>query len=311
MISRYIKYFDLFSFILVSILSCIGLMFVFSATYTSNQPYSIFFKKQLFGIISGFFIYIIFFLIDYRKLSKLGYFAYLGVMILLVFTLLIGSIGGLGGRRWISLGIIKFQPSELAKLFFPAYFVENLERLDNSPNYTVEQFLPIFCMLIFSFLLIAKQPDLGTALIVFLSGLGLLWFSGMSKKFFIFLFIVSFICVSIFWKVLKPYQKQRVSVFFGAGEMKKERYQIEQAKIAIGSGGFLGQGFLQGTQNKLNSLSESRTDCIFAVVCEEFGFLGAFILLIIYNLLFMRLLYMIFQIQSFFAQIFAMGLLIQ
>ncbi len=93
----------------------------------------------------------------------------------------------------------------------------------------------------------------------------------------------------VIWHMLKPYQKTRVTVFLGQGKTHKERYQIEQAKIAIGSGGLSGKGFLQGTQNKLRFIPEGRTDFIFAVLCEELGFIGAFLVIILYIILFIRL----------------------
>src|SRR5438105_5167161 len=116
----------------------------------------------------------------------------------------------------------------------------------------------------------------------------MLWLTGINKKFFYISFLTGLLCAPLLWHMLKPYQRQRIMVFLGEGDAQKERYQLEQAKIAIGSGGLLGKGFLQGTQNKFLFLPESRTDFIFAVICEEWGFIGALMLLLLFLLLFFR-----------------------
>ena len=111
------------------------------------------------------------------------------------------------------------------------------------------------------------------------------------------------------WSVLKPYQKQRILVFLGEGSNKKERYQLEQSKIAIGSGGLTGKGLLKGTQNKLAFLPEDHTDFIFSVICEEWGFTGALIILLLFCLLFGRIIFITMQITNLFEQIISLGLL--
>jgi rod shape determining protein RodA len=306
---RYLHSFDWISFIVMLLLSLIGLLFVFSATYKPEVPFSLFFKKQLFGVLSGLCIYAYCCLLDYRTLERYGYFLYFATMGLLAFTLIKGSIG-MGAQRWINLGFIKFQPSELAKLFFPAFFSYYLYTEKDILSLSITEFMPILGILGFSFLLIAKQPDLGTALLILFSGSTLLWLTGINKKYFLWALACAALTAPILFKCLKPYQRQRIEVFFGAGDKKKERYQLEQSRIAIGSGGLWGKGFLNGTQNKLMFLPESRTDCIFAVVCEECGFLGALILILLYSILFIRSFYVISTIKNFFAQLLASGLII-
>lgn len=306
---RYLRYFDWLSLGIIIFLSCIGLLFVFSATYKINQPYSLFFKKQAFGIISGFFIYFIFCFIDFRTLYRWGYFFYYILIGLLIFTLIKGSIG-MGGQRWINLFLFKFQPSELAKLLLPAYITYYCYTQKNFPHLTLNHFIPILITLFISFFLILKQPDLGTATIILISGLTLVWLAGITHKFFIIGALIFCITAPLTWNFLKPYQKQRIMVFLGQGELHKERYQIEQSKIAIGSGGITGKGFLQGTQNKLMFLPESRTDFIFSVIAEEFGFLGTLALLILFCTLFLRIFYIIISIKNSSAQLLATGLTI-
>ena len=306
---RYIKNFDWTIFFLIIALSLIGLMFVFSATYKPEMPYSTFFKKQLFGVISGFLIYFLCCTIDYRMALRWGYLCYITIIALLVFTLIKGSIG-MGGQRWIDIGFIKFQPSEFAKLFFPAfityYFYAHRDYFEN----TWYDFIPILIPLGISTILVLKQPDLGTAIVLFTSGLITLWLAGLNKKFFIYGGLCALLGAPVMWYMLKPYQKARIMVFLGQGQKTKERYQIEQAKIAIGSGGLTGKGFLLGTQNKLRFLPEGRTDFIFAVLCEEAGFIGAFIILALYVILFLHLFTITQTIKPPDTKLFAAGLIL-
>lgn len=306
--SRSLRYFDWVSFFLTLIISTIGLLFVFSATYKPEAPYSTFFYKQLTGLGCSLIIYIACVCIDYRTLERWSSFLYYCIIGLLCFTLFKGSIG-MGAQRWISLGIFKFQPSELAKLFFPPFVTVYLLNL-HTKHPSFSQFIPLLGILTLSTFLVLKQPDLGTALILFFSGFILFWLAGLSKKFYLWFFIICSCSAPLLWHYLKPYQKQRIAVFLGYGDSKKERYQIEQSHIAVGSGGMWGKGFLQGTQNKLQFLPESRTDFIFSVLCEETGFIGALCILILYFLLFARLIYVTMQIHAHTAQLLASGLII-
>ncbi|KKP29215.1 MAG: Cell shape-determining protein RodA [candidate division TM6 bacterium GW2011_GWF2_30_66] len=301
--------FDWTTLFLIIGIALFGLLFIFSATYKPDVTFSTYFKKQLLGIISGIFLYAFFSMIDHRQLMRFGYFLYFLIMGLLAFTIVKGSVA-MGGQRWVNLVFIKFQPSEMAKLLFPAFVAYFLSTQRDDFDFKFKDFLPTLIVLAISFLLILKQPDLGTALIILFSGAIILWIAGIGKKFFIVIAAISIIMAPIGWKVLKDYQKKRILVFIGQGESRKERYQIEQSQIAIGSGGLFGKGFLQGTQNKLSFLPESRTDFIFSVVCEELGFLGALILISLYILLFIRLFMILVRIDSPFIKIFALGIVL-
>ncbi|NBQ43594.1 MAG: rod shape-determining protein RodA [Mycobacteriaceae bacterium] len=305
---RYFLYFDWISFFLMLAITSIGLMFVYSSTSTELTPYSSFFKKQLYGFCAALGIYFFFCIKDYRTLCRAGYFIYFLIIILLIFTLFKGKIG-MGAQRWIDLKLFKFQPSEVAKLFFPAFLTYFLYSENDVPVYNMDHFAPLLCILLLSSVLILKQPDLGTAIIFFASGILMLWLAGIGKRFFRWGLIIFIFCAPISWHFLKPYQKQRVMVFLGEGQGHKERYHIEQSKIAIGSGGVFGKGFTKGTQNKLLFLPESRTDFIFSVLCEEWGLVGALVLLLLYLLLFLRILYQINLVPTFFARLLATGLL--
>lgn len=238
-----------------------------------------------------------------------GYFAYFAVVGLLVFTIIKGSIG-MGAQRWVDLGFFKIQPSELCKLLFPAYATYYFYTEKDTLSFSFTQFLPALSVLLISFILILKQPDLGTALVLLFSGLIIIWLAGIHKRFFIYGGIFLLITAPLSWHMLKPYQKQRVMVFFGQGDSRKERYQIEQSQIAIGSGGILGKGLLKGTQNKLQFLPESRTDFIFSVIAEETGLAGALFIIFLFTVLFFQLLWVALSIKSPFVQLLALGLIL-
>lgn len=289
------------------IIAVIGLIFIYSTTHTVAYPYSLFFKKQLFGTVTGIMIFFLFAHIDYRMLINAGRIGYFLVLFLLIITLIKGN-AVMGGRRWLSGFFFKIQPSELTKLLFPAYFSHYMMSFDETADFYF--FIPVITVLAISFFLIAAQPDLGTALILGFSGFLLLWFAYVPRIFFITLFVCIMISSPIAWYLLKPYQKKRVAVFFGTQESEKDRYQLEQSIIAIGSGGMSGKGLFAGTQNRFHFLPESRTDFIFAVLCEETGFVGALCLLLLYLLLLMRAWYLLFLVPRFYAQLCALGLLL-
>lgn len=304
---RYLCYFDWISLSIVVLLSMISLCFIFSTT-CKTDVISLFLKKQFFGITTGIIIYFICSFIDYRTICRTGYWLYWCTILLLIFTLFKGSVG-MGAQRWVNLGFIKFQSSDLAKLFFPMfityYFLHDAQQTEPTPKtYGV----PIAIILL-SFLLILKQPDLGTALILLGSGSIMLWFMGLPLRFFMYAGLFVLVTTPMSWHFLKPYQKNRILVFIGQGDRNKERYQIEQSKIAVGSGGLWGKGIGQGTQNKLSFLPESRTDFIFSVICEELGFFGAIFVIILYIILFLQIFRLIMTISSIFPQLMCLGLL--
>jgi rod shape determining protein RodA len=302
--------FDYITFILMLLLAACGLLFIFSATYNPEKPFSSFFIKQCIGICSGIIIYFLCLIPDYRSIMRWGHIAYFGVIFLLICTLIKGSIG-MGGKRWLDLMFFKFQPSELAKCLLPAYIINYLHLYKKTVIYSFTFFVPLLAMIGLSFILIQKQPDLGTALIVLCSSLILCWLAGLHRNFFIYSALIIGITAPLIWTcVLRDYQKNRIIVFFGQGNQYKEGYQIEQASIAIGSGGLWGKGLFNGTQNRLRFLPESRTDFIFAVLCEELGLFGALAILTCYLLLFLRAFLLIQTLKDVYAQLFATGLLL-
>ncbi len=209
----------------------------------------------------------------------------------------------MGAKRWISLYFITFQPSELVKLALPLAFAFYFNEQNK------KEFLLPLILLGASFIFILKQPDLGTALIIMFSGLIILWIAQIPRWFFVMLAFGVLFGAPTLYKTLKPYQKQRIQALLGYGDSKKERYQVEQSKIAIGSGGMWGKGLMRGTQNRFSFLPEARTDFIFSVLCEEWGFAGALLVLLLFSLLFIRLIFISLQIPRLLEQLAAIGLL--
>ncbi len=291
------------------IIASIGLIFVFSTTYKPEQPVSLFFKKQVIGVLTGLSIYFICCTVDYRHLERWGHVGYLGVLGLLVFTKLKGTMG-MGAQRWIYVAGLKMQPSELAKLLLPPFTAHYFAIRHDQLTGRLGDFVPVLVVLGVSCMLILKQPDLGTALILLGSGLTMLWLLGLPRRFFLYGALVVALSAPLLWHTLKPYQQKRILVFLGYGSAHKERYQIEQSKIAIGSGGLWGKGLLNSTQNKFMFLPESRTDFIFAVIAEEWGFVGSLFVLALYLFLFLRILFLIYLMQNQYLQLLACGLIV-
>jgi rod shape determining protein RodA len=220
----------------------------------------------------------------YRRLSVYGYAAGL---LMLVAVLLFGDVGK-GAQRWLDLGVVRFQPSEAMKLAVPMMVAWYISKFDLPPK--MFQIVIGFLLVAVPTVLIAKQPDLGTSLLIASSGIFALFLSGMSWRLISIVSALGGAFLPIMWFFLmQDYQKQRVTTFLnpesdplGAG------YHIIQSKIAIGSGGWEGKGWLHGTQSQLEFLPERHTDFIFAVFSEEFGLLGVLCLLSLYLFIIIR-----------------------
>ncbi len=235
---------------------------------------------------------------------SISYFVYLIVVLMLIWTINFG-ITASGSQRWIDLYFINIQPSELMKIFIilclAKYF--HRKRLEN-----VNSFYSVMVSLIVIFLpmsLVLIQPDLGTSILISISGILVLWFAGFNHKYFFYSFLISLLSLPFIISFLQPYQKLRVLTFLnpdrdplGAG------YQIIQSKIAVGSGGLFGKGYLKGTQSYLEFLPEKHTDFVFTLFSEEFGFIGSVLLLLIYSLIIYRILKTGALSRSYFAKLF-------
>ena len=293
-----------FDFILLSCIFLLG--FISLATMYSTDG-----GEALFHTKSHFYKFIIFtslmILISFLNIRfwfSIGYFTYFVIVAMLIWTINFGVTAS-GSQRWIDLYFINIQPSELMKIFIILCLAKffHRKRLEN-----VNSFYSVIISLIIIFLpmsLVIIQPDLGTSLLISISGILVLWFAGLNHKYFFYSFLMSILSLPFIISFLKPYQKLRVLTFLnpdrdplGAG------YQIIQSKIAVGSGGLFGKGFLKGTQSYLEFLPEKHTDFIFTLFSEEFGFVGSVLLLLIYSVIIFRIIMIGSVSRSYFAKLF-------
>jgi rod shape determining protein RodA len=222
---------------------------------------------------------------------------------LLAAVLIFGHVGK-GAQRWLDLGFFRFQPSEMIKITTPMMIARFLSDYTLPPK--PKQFVIAAVLIAIPTLLIAKQPDLGTSLLVASAGAAVLFFAGLSWRFMLVTISVLISLTPVLWHFMHDYQKGRVITFLNpeADPMGKG-YHIIQSKIAIGSGGLDGKGWLGSTQAKLDFLPESSTDFIFAVLAEEFGLLGCVGLLVLYVLIITRCLYIAVQAQDSYSRLLA------
>ena len=242
--------------------------------------------------------------INIKYWFSIGYLAYLVVIGLLIWTYTFG-ITSSGSQRWINLYFINLQPSELMKIFIILCLAKYFHRMKLENVNSIYTILTSLIIILLPMGLVIVQPDLGTSLLIAVSGIAVLWFAGINYKYFIYTILGFVISLPFIIAFLQPYQKLRVLTFLnpdkdplGAG------YQIIQSKIAVGSGGIFGKGFLKGTQSYLEFLPEKHTDFIFTLFSEEFGFVGSAMLLIIYAIIIYRIVAIGAGSRSYFAKIF-------
>ncbi|MBQ8437014.1 MAG: rod shape-determining protein RodA, partial [Alphaproteobacteria bacterium] len=268
------KFFNLsFSYImLICILAATGIVVLYSAANGNWSPWAM---NQLIRFAMGFVVMMVLAMTDIKILMKVAYPFYFIVLILLIYVEVKGSIG-MGAQRWIDLKFFKLQPSELMKIalvlvlakYFHSSSLQNIE--------TMRGLLAPIILTMFPAFLVMTQPDLGTALMLVMSAGAIFFVVGVQIWKFVVVGIGGLIFIPFAWHFLHDYQKNRVLTFLdperdplGAG------YHIIQSKIALGSGGIFGKGFLKGTQSHLNFLPEKHTDFIFTMLSEEFGMVGA------------------------------------
>ena len=277
----------------------VGLMILFSA---GDQNISLVIR-QLIRVGAAFLVLIILANIHPDRMRDLAYWIYALGLLLLIAVLVVGDEGK-GAQRWLNLGIVRFQPSELMKIAVPLLVAAYIAERPLPPS--LLRITVCLIMIIIPSLLISKQPDLGTSLLIAISGLIVIFLSGVSRRFIVGTILAATSALPVLWYVMHDYQKQRVLTFLnpesdplGAG------YHIIQSKIAIGSGGLFGRGWLEGTQSNLAFLPERSTDFIFSVIGEEFGLFGLGMMLLLYLFIAGRGLYIASQAQSSFARLLA------
>ncbi len=277
-----------FSVVFISSLLCIiGLFNIYSATGTSTVVgVEGLFTRQLISVGIGVALMVVLSMIDYRKFGHLPYILY-GISILLLLVVLVLGRSAYGARRWINIGFLNLQPSEIAKfstiLALARYFANDM----NIEGYSLRDLLIPTIMVAVPAGLIVIQPDLGSALLLLISVFSLFLFLKMRKNSLIILAVVASIAAPVIYNfALKDYQRKRVMTFIDPSlDPKGAGYNSLQSKIAVGSGRLVGKGYMKGTQTHLNFLPEHHTDFIFSVHAEENGFVGSLFLLLLYALL--------------------------
>ena len=299
-----VRSFDIWLILSVLTLGIIGTIAMYSS---DGGQFSYHTKSHIIRFAIFFSLMFILSFVRIKFWHDLGYFFYFIVVLLLIYASFYG-ITASGSQRWISLYFINLQPSELMKIAVIVCFAKYYHRMQlNSVNEFRNLLIPIIILLI-PIILVLSQPDLGTSILIASSGLVVIWLSGVNIKYFIYSSLALIVSAPFVISFLKPYQKIRILTFFdperdplGAG------YQIIQSKIAVGSGGIWGKGFLKGTQSYLEFLPEKHTDFIFTLFSEEFGFLGSLALLFIYSIMIYRIIAIGFIARSFFAKLYCYG----
>jgi rod shape determining protein RodA len=274
---------------MVLLLCTLSVFEIYSATL--HTKYVGFYNKQMLWIAGGLVAMFIFSKIDYHRLIDWAPWAYGVFMVSLVAVLLVGH-KAMGGRRWLKLGPMQFQPSEWVKLVLILVVARYFANLGGR-NLSWKDIFKAFVLVLIPMLLVIKQPDLGTTLTyapILVAGL---FFGGINIKQSVILATAALVFVAGAWtsgKVLKPYQKARLTSFVNPNnDPRGAGYQLLQSEIAVGAGGVWGQGAAKGTQTQGNFLPIPHADFIFAAFCEEHGFVGAFFVLLLYFSILMRL----------------------
>ena len=252
---------------------------------------------------------IIFFLVIFFDLRLIFGYAYV-IFFLSIISLVIIPFFGIesnGATRWINIAGISLQPSEFVKYTLILALAKYFHSINNDNSFIKTLIIPLIITIV-PVLLVITQPDLGTALIILLGGISLFWISGLNYKYFI-VGVFSILCsLPVLWQYLKDYQKDRVLTFFNPErDPLGNGYHIMQSKIALGSGGIFGKGYMEGTQSHLNFLPEMQTDFIFTMLGEEFGFIGTLLLLLIYAALIMISIRLALKSRSLFSKYLSLG----
>ena len=298
---RNLDYILLIAIILLSVLS----VFVM---YSTDGGEILFHTKNHFVKLAVFFPLMIFVaLFNIKFWHNFSYIIYFIVILLLIYVSFFG-IKASGSQRWMDVYLFVLQPSELMKIAIIMCLAKYYHRLKIENVNSFTSIIIVLSIILIPTIFVVSQPDLGTSILIALSGLIILWLGGVKIKYFIYSFITFLISLPFIISFLKPYQKLRILTFLdpdrdplGAG------YQIIQSKIAIGSGGLNGKGFLKGTQSYLDFLPEKHTDFIFTLFSEEFGFIGSVGLLILYLIIIFRIVRIGSISRSNFARLFCFG----
>jgi rod shape determining protein RodA len=287
---------------------CLGVLTIYSANALTPSPFrQTLHLRQLTWLAAGLVVLFLACTVSYRNLARFAYIIF-GINVLLLLVVLVLGKTGLGAQRWIRIGGLTFQPSEFMKLslvlFLARYFDDRREVLQQPKT----MILPA-CLTLASALLVLKQPDLGTAVLLLCNATAMMLLLGLRWRYLLPFAVAGGVLAPILWTFLKDYQRRRLLVFLNP-EMDPlgASYHIAQSKIAVGSGGAFGKGWLAASQSQLNFLPMNHTDFLFAVLAEQWGFVGALVILLIYVYLITRGFQIASDSTDFFATLLAVGI---
>ena len=288
---------------LIITLFFVGLAALYSI---SNGDFNSWPLKHSQRFILGLIIFFLVILFDLRLIFGYAYVIFFLSIISLVIIPFFG-IESNGATRWINIAGISLQPSEFVKYTLILALAKYFHSINNDSSFIKTLIIPLIITIV-PVLLVITQPDLGTALIILIGGISLFWISGLNYKYFI-VGVFSILCsLPILWQYLIDYQKDRVLTFFNPErDPLGNGYHIMQSKIALGSGGIFGKGYMEGTQSHLNFLPEMQTDFIFTMLGEEFGFIGTLLLLLTYAALIMISIRLALKSRSLFSKYLSLG----
>ena len=285
-----------------------SIVVLYSAGGGAWRPFAL---SQTIKIIMGFIVFFIAAFTNIKTWIKSAYWIYAAALLLIILVTFVGHTG-MGAQRWLNLGFIHIQPSEMIKialvLALGRYFAwMNSVELSQIKNYLVPTI-----MLLVPFLLIVAQPDLGTALSLGMITVGIFYIVGAQKKWFIIAAILGALAAPVVWfGGLHDYQRARIITFINPDhDARGAGYQINQAKIAFGSGGMLGKGYMNGSQSQQSFLPEKQTDFIFTMLGEELGFIGAFALIALYSIIILMLFWCAKTCRNRFGQLICFGFML-
>jgi len=301
------KYINWGLVVLITIYACVGFTALYSAAGGNFEPWA---SKQMVRFFVFLFGMIALAVIDIRVWYRFAYPLYFICLVLLIIVEVMGHIG-MGAQRWINLGFIQIQPSELMKICVVLALARYFHAATSEDMKSFRFLLVGLSFLIAPFLLVATQPDLGTATVITAVGIAMFFLAGAPIWIFLVGFIGACAAMPTAYMLLHDYQKKRVLTFLdperdplGAG------YHITQSKIALGSGGWEGKGFLQGTQSHLNFLPEKQTDFIFTLWVEEWGFFGGIFILLLVGMILSYAGWIALRCRHGFGRLLAFGLMV-
>ena len=304
---RLIQNFDWLLLLLTFAIMTVGLATLYSALFSGGEVHGTVIKRQLYWLGTGALVMILTFSIDYQWFERFAYPAYVIGLLMLLAVLFFGKTVS-GSKRWLDLGLVVAQPSELMKPLLVIALARFFARQEKKGGYRLRELWQPAVVVILPVVLVAMEPDLGTAALLLAISVSVILFVGVRLSSLMVLGGFALGSLPLFWFLMKGYQRQRILTLLDPGrDPLGAGYHIIQSKIAVGSGKFWGKGFLQGTQGQLRFIPEHHTDFIFTVLAEEWGFVGSLLLLALFLCLLLRGLNVARRSRDQFGTLLALG----